>query len=83
MILRGPDAILQVAAKSARADFLQPLRVIEKPEIFFDLNVPHVVPVTDVRRIQFVEQRRQFAFAGNFFITTASLHASLIFLAAA
>ena len=61
--------------KGAAADFLQPFRVIEKLEILLNLNVTHVVPVTDMRRIQFIEDRGQFAFAWNFFVAAASFHA--------
>ena len=43
--------------------------VIDEAKILFDLDVAEVVPVTDLRRIQFIEQGRQFAFARDFFVT--------------
>ncbi len=48
MILTRPDAILKVAAKRALADCVQPLLMVEKTEILYDLDVPEIVPVTGV-----------------------------------
>src|ERR1700693_1650092 len=72
MVLGRPDAILNVTAKRARTDLTQPVGVIEKREVLLDLDVPEIVPVTNLRRTQFVEQRRQLAFAWNFFVTAAA-----------
>ena len=55
MILRRPYAVLHMAAKCTAADLPQPFLVIEEAEVLFDLNVTEVVPVTNMRRIQFVE----------------------------
>ena len=63
-----------MAADRARADLAEPFRVIHKPEVFLDLDVPHVVPVTELRRIQLVEQRGQLAFARDFFVAAATFH---------
>jgi hypothetical protein len=70
MILRGPDAVLDVTAECARANRAQPLGVIEKRQILFDLSVTEVVPVAEVRRSVLIKQRRQFTFSRDFFITT-------------
>ena len=75
MILRRPDAILHMTAKRARPDRAQPFLVIDEAEVFLDLDVPHVVPVADLRRVQFVEQRRQFALARDFFVTAPAFDA--------
>src|SRR6266436_8349185 len=55
MILGRPDAILNMAAKRAGTDLTEPFGMIEKGEVLFDLNVPEVVPITDLRRVEFVE----------------------------
>ena len=68
MILRRPNAILHVTAQRARTDRAQPFRVIDEAEVFLDLDVPDVVPVTDLRRVEFIEQRRDFALARNLFV---------------
>ena len=49
MILRRPDAILNVTPECARTDLAKPFGMIEKSEVLFDLNVPKVMPVTDLR----------------------------------
>jgi hypothetical protein len=49
MILGRPNAILDVTAERARTDLTKPFRMIEKGEVFFDLDVTEVVPVTDLR----------------------------------
>ena len=69
MILGRPDAILHVTTKRPRPDRLQPLGMIEKGEVLFDLDVPEVVPITDKRRVQLINQRRQFPFRWNFLVT--------------
>ena len=77
MILRGPFAILHVDAQGARANRAQPFCMIEKGKILFDLDVTEVVPVAGVRRIQLIEQDRQFSFARNFFVTTPAFQSQL------
>ena len=72
MILPRPDAILKMTTKRARTDLPEPFGVIEEAQVFLDLDVTEVVPVTELRRIQFVEQRRQLALVRNFFITAAA-----------
>src|SRR6266536_4475698 len=47
MILGRPNAILDMATKSARSDLPQPLGVIDKRQVLLDLDVAKVVPVTD------------------------------------
>src|SRR5256885_2010033 len=79
MILRRPNAILHVTTKSARPDLSKPFRVIEKGKVLFNLNVTEVVPVTDLRRVQFVEQRRQLALAWDFFVTAATFDSEFYF----
>src|SRR5438067_13531615 len=79
MVLRRPDAILDMTAKGAWTDLTKPLGMIEKGEVLFDLNVTEIVPVTDLRRVQFVEQHRQFAFARNFFVTAAAFDPQFYF----
>ncbi len=79
MVLRRPDAILDMTAKGTRTDLTKPLRMIKKGEVLFDLNVTEIVPVTDLRRIEFVEQRWQFAFVRNFLVTAAAFDPKLYF----
>src|SRR5439155_25664234 len=55
MVLHRPDAILDMTAKGARTDLTKPFRMIEKGEVLFDLNVTEIVPITDLRRVEFVE----------------------------
>src|SRR5436309_16122092 len=55
MVLRWPDAILDMTAKGARTDLTKPFRMIEKGEVLFDLNVTEIVPITDLRGVEFVE----------------------------
>ena len=49
MVLGRPNAILDMATKSTRSDLPQPLGVVDKRQILFDLNVTEVVPVTELR----------------------------------
>src|ERR1700746_473188 len=54
MILGRPNAVLHMTAESAWSDLLEPLCVVEKLEVRFDLDVAEVVPVTKLRRVHFV-----------------------------
>ena len=71
--MRRPDAVLHVAAERAGTDRPQPLGMIEKCKVFFDLDVPEIMPVTDLRRIHFIEQRREFTLGWDFFISSPAL----------
>src|SRR3979490_2688250 len=75
MILRRPFAILHVATDRARPDGAKPFGVIEEAEIFFDLDVAHIVPVSELRRVHFIEERRQLPFAWDFFVAAPAFHA--------
>ena len=75
MILRRPFAILHVAADRAWSNGAEPFGVIEEAEIFFDLNVPKVVPVPELGRIHLVEKPRQFALAWDLFISASPFDA--------
>ena len=75
MILRRPNAILHVAAERARSDRAQPFLVIEEAEVLLDLDVPDVVPVAELRRVQFVQQRGQFALARDLFVAAPAFDA--------
>src|SRR5437588_569204 len=79
MILRRPDAILDVTTKSPRSDLAEPFGMVEKGEVLLDLNVTEVVPVTDLGRIELVQQRRQLALARNLLITTAAFDSEFYF----
>jgi len=46
--------------------------MVDKAEVFLDLKMAEVVPVADVRRVNLVEERGNFALARNFFIGTAA-----------
>ena len=69
MILGRPNAVLQVTTERARTDRAQPFGVIEESEIFFDLNMPKVVPVPEPGRIHLLEKHREFALAWDLFIS--------------
>src|SRR5207247_4911635 len=71
MILGRPDAILDVTTERARSNRAHPLGMIEKRQVFLDLSMTEVMPVTNLRRVHFVEQGRQFAFGRDFFITAS------------
>ena len=75
VVLRRPNAILNVATKRARRHRLDPVSVIQKAKILLYLDVPEVMPVAENLRIQFVEQGRQLTFARDFFITAPALQA--------
>src|SRR5437588_12811527 len=51
MILRRPNAILDVTTQRARTDLAQPFGVIEKRQVLLDLDVTEVMPVTNLRRV--------------------------------
>src|SRR5437588_6168125 len=53
--------------------------MVEKGEVFLDLNVTEVMPITHLWRIELVQQRWQFTFAWNFFITTAAFDSEFHF----
>src|ERR1700730_2884018 len=80
MILRRPDAILDVTANRARSDRAQPFGVSEKGEVLFDLDMSEVVPVTYKRRVQLIEQRGKFALGGDLFVTAAAFDPEFNFL---
>ncbi len=75
MISRRPDAVLHVTAERARANRAQPLGMIEKRQVFFDLSVTEVVPVAELRRSHLIKQRRQFTLSWDFFITAPAFEA--------
>src|SRR5690349_14109783 len=81
MVLRRPNAILNVTTESSGTDLAQPISVIEKREIFFDLNVSEVVPVTNLGRVEFIQQRGKLPFARNFFVTAAAFDSEFYFFA--
>ena len=47
--------------------------MIEKIQIFLNLDMSHVVPIADVRRGDFIEQLRDFAFRRNLFVAATPL----------
>ena len=75
MILGWPSQILHVATEGAGGDGAQPIRMIEKAEIFFNLNVTHIMPVADVWGRDFFEQPGHFALRWNLFVAAASFDA--------
>src|SRR5207244_8261681 len=74
-----PERMRDRTAKGAGTELTKRLGMIEKGEVLFDLNVAEIVPVTDLRRVQFVEQHRQFAFARDFFVTAAAFDPQFYF----
>ena len=72
MILRRPYTILHVTTQRARSDSAQPFFVIDEAEVFLDLDVTDVMPVADLRRVELVKQRREFALARNFFVAASA-----------
>src|SRR2546423_67200 len=64
-----------MAAERAGPDLPEPFGMIDETEVFLDLDMPHVVPIAELGRIQFVEERGQLAFARDFFVTTPAFHA--------
>ena len=73
MVLSRPVHILHVTANRARGDPPKPFGMIEKSKIFLNLNMSHVVPITDVRRGDFIEQWWDLPFRRNLFVATAPL----------
>src|SRR5437868_2186848 len=73
MVLSRPVHILHVTANRARGDRPKPFGMIEKSKIFLNLDMSHVVPITDVRRRDFVEQWWYLPFRRDLFITTSPL----------
>src|ERR1700680_2636505 len=69
MILGRPNAVPPVTNERVREDRAQPFGVIEESEIFFDLNMPKVVPVPEPGHIHLLEQHREFALAWDLFIS--------------
>ena len=53
----------------------QPFDVIEKAEIVLHLHVPEVVPVADVRNVEFVEHFEHFGLARNLLEAVPALDA--------
>src|SRR5437588_12299673 len=51
MILRRPNAILDVTTERARTDLAQPFSVIEKRQVLLDLDVSEIMPITYLRRV--------------------------------
>src|ERR1051326_4357814 len=77
MILGRPDAILNMTAKGARTDLPQPFSVIEKLKIRLDLDMTKVVPISDLRRLQFLEEGGYLSFRRNLLVAAPSFDAEL------
>ena len=75
MILGWPSHILHVATEGPCGNGVQPIGMIEKAEIFFNLNVTHIMPVTDVWGRDFLEQPGYFALRWDFFIAATGFDA--------
>src|SRR4029450_4227472 len=69
-ISRRPDTVLHMAAKRTRTDRAQPFGVINEPQVFLDLRVPEIMPVTQVRGIHLLKELCQCALSWNLFIIT-------------
>ena len=76
VILGRPNTVLHMASKRARRDRPQPFLVVNEAKIFFDLNMPEIVPIAEHRRIQLVEQSWYLAFGRNFFVAAPSFDAN-------
>src|SRR4029077_8882601 len=66
--------ILHVTADRAGSDRSKPFNMIQKPKIFLNLDMAHVVPITDVRGGDFIKQLRDFALRWNFLIPPTPLN---------
>src|SRR5438105_605896 len=75
MILGWPFHIVDMTTEGSTGDHAQPIRMVEKPEIFFNLNMTHIVPVADMWRGDLFEQSKHFALRRNLLITAASFDA--------
>ena len=75
MVPRRPFHILHMATESSRGDRAQPVRVIEKAKVFFNLNVTHIMPVTDVWRRDLFELLGYFALRRNLLVAAARFDA--------
>ncbi len=49
MVLPRPFAILEMAAKGAWTDLAEPFLMVHETQVFLDLDVSQVVPITELR----------------------------------
>src|SRR6185312_15644674 len=73
VILSRPVHVLHMAADRTRRDRPKPFGMIDKSKIFLNLDMSHVVPITDVRRGDFIEQWWNLPLRRDLFITTSPL----------
>src|SRR5678815_4419706 len=55
VVATGPLGVVQMTADEPRRDLLHPFDMVEKAEIVLHLHVAEIVPVADVRNIEFLE----------------------------
>src|ERR1700722_5869680 len=62
MAVAGPFHVVEMAADEAVADRAKPLGMIHKAKVLLDLDVPKIVPITDIWRVQFIQKPGNLAF---------------------
>ena len=77
MVGRRPLGVMEMAPEQPVPDGFEPFVMVQKPEVVLDLDVPEIVPVTDVRRVDLVEQRRVFPLGGKFLVGKPALAAEI------
>jgi len=55
MVLSWPRHILHMTANRTGSDRSKPFDMVKEAKIFLDLDMTHIVPVTDVRRADFIK----------------------------
>src|SRR5215813_7087987 len=65
-----------MTAKRAGTNCPEPLSVIDESQVFFDLSVAEIMPVTQVRRFHLLKELGQFALGWNLFIIAPCFQAN-------
>ena len=61
MILKWPFHVVHMTAKRARTHAIKPIPVVEQSQILLDVRVPEIVPISNVRFVEALEEILEFA----------------------
>ena len=75
MIFERPFDIVQMTADGVRPHAVKEILVIEQSQVFLDLGMAEVVPLSRVRRIQELKKIEKLAFRGHGLVVLAVLDA--------
>src|SRR5258707_14394361 len=67
VVARGKLHVVDVKPGKARGERFEVQRVMNEAEVFLDLRVAAIVPIKNVRTVEFAEEKLEVAFERDFF----------------